>query len=115
MKATKIDRRIRRHSRVRSKVEGSTDRPRLAIFRAHQHIYAQLIDDATGKTLAEASDKALKTKGNKTEKAAQVGSAIAKKAESLSIKSVVFDRGGFKYHGRIKALADAAREAGLKF
>lgn len=115
MKATKIDKRIRRHGRVRAVISGSSDRPRLAVFRAHQHIYAQLIDDVSGKTLAAASDKDLKVKGNKTEKAAQVGSAIAKKAETLGLQTVVFDRGGFKYHGRVKALAEAARQAGLKF
>jgi len=115
MKASKIDKRIRRHGRVRSKISGSSDRPRLAVFRAQQHIYAQLIDDNSGKTLAQASDLGLKAKGTKSELAAQVGSMIAKKAEGLSVKRVVFDRGGFKYHGRIKALADAARAAGLEF
>jgi|SRR5579872_1310347 len=115
MKATKIDKRIRRHDRVRTKISGTKDRPRLAIFRANQHIYAQLIDDSSGKTLASVSDLDPKLKGNKSEKATQVGTMIAKKAEGLSVAAVVFDRGGFKYHGRVKALADAARAAGLKF
>ena len=115
MKSTKLDKRIRRHGRVRSKISGTEKRPRLSVFRAAQHIYAQLIDDVTGKTLAAASDKDLKGKTNKTEKATQVGTAIAKKAEGLKITEIVFDRGGFKYHGRVKALADAARAAGLKF
>jgi large subunit ribosomal protein L18 len=120
----KIERRTRRSTRVRSVVSGSASRPRLAVFRANQNIYAQLIDDVNGKTLASAST--LKSKGaaktakssasgSKTDSAAAVGKAIAEKAIELKIKEVVFDRGGFKYHGRVKALAEAARGAGLKF
>ncbi len=107
--------RIRRHKRVRAKITGLSQRPRLVVFRANQHIYAQIIDDATQKTLAQASSLELKSKGKKSEKAAEVGQLIAKKAQEKKVESVVFDRGGYKYHGRVKALADAAREAGLKF
>jgi large subunit ribosomal protein L18 len=117
----KIERRNRRSTRVRSVVSGSAERPRLAVFRANQNIYAQLIDDVSGKTLAQAST--LKSKGaakstatgSKSDSAAAVGKAIAEKAIELKIKAVVFDRGGFKYHGRVKALAEAARGAGLQF
>src|SRR5689334_20320377 len=98
MKATKLDKRIRRHGRIRARISGAAQRPRLAVFRANQHIYVQLIDDSSGKTLAESSDRNLKSKGTKSELAAQVGTAIAKKAEGLGVKAVVFDRGGFKYH-----------------
>ena len=128
----KIERRTRRSTRVRSVVSGSASRPRLAVFRANQNIYAQLIDDVNGKTLASASTLKSKTAGkaaaktdskapkssatgSKTDSAAAVGKAIAEKAIELKIKEVVFDRGGFKYHGRVKALAEAARGAGLKF
>ena len=111
----KIQKRIRRHARVRSVVNGTDTRPRLAVFRANQHIYAQLIDDVSQKTLASASTLEVKGTGNKTELAAQVGTAISKKAQDHNITEVVFDRGGFKYHGRVKALAEAAREGGLKF
>jgi large subunit ribosomal protein L18 len=111
----KREKRVRRHNRVRSKVEGQSDRPRLAIFRANQHIYAQVIDDATQKTLASASSMELKSKAKKSEVAAEVGTLIAKKAQDAKVKQVVFDRGGYRYHGRVKALAEAAREAGLEF
>lgn len=111
----KIAKRVRRHGRVRAKISGDANRPRLAVFRANQHIYAQIIDDATQKTLASVSTMELKTKGTKTDAAVAVGKAIADKAVALKISAVVFDRGGYKYHGRVKALADAAREAGLKF
>ena len=111
----KIERRLRRHSRVRSIVSGTVARPRLAVFRANQNIYAQLIDDVSGKTLASASTLKTETKGTKSEKAAFVGQEIAKKALELNVKEVVFDRGGFRYHGRVKALAEAARTAGLTF
>ena len=110
--------RERRQDRIRRKVQGTTDRPRLAVFRSGKHIYAQLIDDSVGKTLASASTLGKKGKGNlgdTVEGAKQIGTSIAQKAKGLKIESVVFDRGGFRYHGRIKALADAAREAGLKF
>lgn len=111
----KIAKRVRRHGRVRAKLSGDAKRPRLAVFRANQHIYAQLIDDVNQKTLASASDMDLKAKGKKADIAAEVGKAIAEKAAAQKITEVVFDRGGFQYHGRVKALAEAAREAGLKF
>jgi large subunit ribosomal protein L18 len=110
----KIEKRVRRHNRVRARVTGTEARPRLVVFRANQHIYAQIVDDASGKTLAAASDAEIKT-GKKADKAAQVGAEIAKLAVAKKISEVVFDRGGYQYHGRVKALAEAAREAGLKF
>ena len=107
--------RARRHRRVRVHVAGSTERPRLAVFRSLSHIYAQLIDDGEGRTLASASTLDLKVKANDVGAAQKVGQAIAQKAQAAGFKAVVFDRGGFLYHGRVKALADAAREAGLEF
>jgi large subunit ribosomal protein L18 len=107
--------RSKRHRRVRINVSGTQERPRLAVFRSLNHVYAQLIDDGASRTLAAASTVELKAKGNGMADAAQVGKAIAQKAKAAGVSSVVFDRGGFLYHGRIKALADAAREAGLKF
>jgi large subunit ribosomal protein L18 len=99
---------------VRERVAGSAERPRLAVFRSLSHIYAQVIDDRSGNTLAAASDLDVGT-GKKSEKAKQVGKAIAERAKAKGIGEVVFDRGGYRYHGRVKALADAARESGLKF
>ena len=113
-----IDRRSargRRHRRVRVHVAGTAARPRLAVFRSLHHIYAQLIDDETGRTLAAASTIELKGAGKDAAAAQKVGQAIARKAQDAGVKQVVFDRGGFLYHGRVKALADAAREAGLEF
>lgn len=107
--------RSRRHRRVRVHVEGTPQRPRLAVFRSLNHIYAQLIDDAQGRTLAAASTLEQKAKGNGVAQATEVGKSIAAKAKAAGVSQVVFDRGGFLYHGRIKALADAAREAGLEF
>ena len=109
--------RSRRHTRIRAKVKGESKRPRLAVFRSGKHIYAQVIDDVKGVTLVSASslEKDLKSAGDTVEGAKKVGATIAERAKSKSIENVVFDRGGFQYHGRIKALADAAREAGLKF
>ena len=107
--------RLKRHRRVRVHVTGTKERPRLAVFRSLNHVYAQLIDDAGSHTLAAASTVALKAKGNGMAEAAKVGVEIAAKAKAVGVTSVVFDRGGFLYHGRIKALADAAREAGLEF
>jgi large subunit ribosomal protein L18 len=107
--------RLKRHKRVRVHVTGTKERPRLAVFRSLNHLYAQLIDDAGNHTLAAASTVALKAKGNGMDEAAKVGKEIAAKAKAAGVSSVVFDRGGFLYHGRIKALADAAREAGLEF
>jgi large subunit ribosomal protein L18 len=107
--------RARRHRRVRLHVAGSAERPRLAVFRSLNHIYAQLIDDQSGRTLAAASTLQLKSRANSVDAAQKVGQAIAQKAAAAGVKAVVFDRGGFLYHGRVKALADAAREAGLEF
>jgi large subunit ribosomal protein L18 len=109
--------RRRRHARVRKTLQGTVERPRLAVFRSLTHIYAQVIDDWQGKTLVAASDleKEVKVKGNKTSSAAAVGELIGKRAVEKGVKQVVFDRGGFQYHGRVKALADGARKAGLEF
>ena len=109
--------RDRRHNRIRRTVVGTAERPRLAVFRSGKHIYAQVIDDAKGVTIVAAStlDKDLKGAGDTIAGAKKIGAKIAEKAKGLKIEAVVFDRGGFQYHGRIKALADAAREAGLKF
>ena len=107
--------RLKRHKRVRVHVAGTSQRPRLAVFRSINHLYAQLIDDAASHTVASASTVELKAKGNGMTQAQEVGRAIAAKAKAAGVQSVVFDRGGFLYHGRIKALADAAREAGLEF
>jgi large subunit ribosomal protein L18 len=107
--------RLKRHRRVRVRMSGTAERPRLAVYRSLNHVYAQLIDDAGGRTLAAASTVELKAKGNGMAEAAKVGKAIADKAQTAGVHQVVFDRGGFLYHGRIKALADAAREAGLEF
>ena len=109
--------RERRHRRIRGKVAGTAERPRLAVFRSNKGIFAQLIDDESGKTLAGASWLGLKKsfKGNKVEQAAEVGEAVAEAAKKAGIDEVVFDRGGYLYHGRVKALADGAREGGLKF
>jgi large subunit ribosomal protein L18 len=108
--------RIRRHRRVRKGVSGTAERPRLVVFRSNRGIEAQLIDDAAGKTLAAASSLGLAKsfKGNKVAQAAEVGKALASAAKSAGIETAVFDRGGYLYHGRVKALADAAREGGLK-
>jgi large subunit ribosomal protein L18 len=107
--------RQRRHRRIRVALSGTTQRPRLNVFRSLQHIYAQVIDDTTGNTLAAASTLGADVTGNKTERAKAVGKTIAERAKEKGINTVVFDRGGYLYHGRIKALADAAREAGLEF
>ena len=106
--------RISRHKRVRAKIKGTAKVPRLCVFRSARHIYAQLIDDTTGKTLAQVKDFEIKIKG-KQEKAKEAGKQVALKALDLKIKKVVFDRGGYKYHGRVKAVADGAREGGLEF
>ena len=108
--------RERRHRRVRGKVFGTAERPRLVVFRSNRGIEAQLVDDLEGKTLAAASWLQLRSfKGSKTEQAAEVGKLLAEHAKKAEIETVVFDRGGYLYHGRVKALADAAREGGLKF
>ncbi|MFC4335734.1 50S ribosomal protein L18 [Salininema proteolyticum] len=108
----------RRHFRLRKKIRGSEVRPRLAVFRSDKHITAQVINDVDGKTLAAASTVEASFgdfKGTKTEKATKIGEMVAERAKEAGVESVVFDRGGLKYHGRIAALADAAREGGLKF
>ncbi len=120
MKLTRKESLNRRHRRIRRVVNGTTERPRLAVFRSNQHIYAQVIDDVAQNTLVAASslDKALRTKlssGATCEASAQVGKLVAQRALEKGIKQVVFDRGGNLYHGRVKALAEAAREAGLDF
>lgn len=142
MKKEKKQKRYRRHKRVRAKIFGTAERPRLCVFRSAKHIYAQLIDDEKGKTLAEASDRELKgkrkkpasssavkrahqnaklltkeekVKSRKTAIAYEVGELIAKKALEKKIEKVIFDRGGYQYHGRVKALAEGAREGRLKF
>jgi large subunit ribosomal protein L18 len=110
------ERRARRHKRVRKDVVGSAERPRLVVFRSNRGIAAQLVDDLEGKTLAAASWLNLRTtKGTKTDQAAEVGKLLAQNAKKAGIERVVFDRGGYLYHGRVKALADAAREGGLQF
>lgn len=113
--STKVQKRERRVARIRAKVTGTQARPRLVVSRSLKHIYAQLIDDTSGSTIASASDVATKEKSTKTQRAATVGTTISKKAQEKGITEVVFDRNGNKYHGRTKAVADAAREAGLKF
>ncbi len=112
--------RLRRHARVRRRVEGSAERPRLAVYRSLSHIYAQVIEDGKGHTVASACSldapiKEQKNGGNKTSVATLVGKLIAERAKAAGVTKVVFDRGGFLYHGRVKAVADAAREAGLEF
>jgi len=112
--------RLKRHLRVRKKIQGTTERPRLNVFRSSKHIYAQLIDDVTGVTIVSAStlDKDLKASignGGSVEAATKVGQLVAERAKAKGYAVVVFDRGGYLYHGRIQALADAAREAGLEF
>ena len=112
----KNEERVRRHKRVRNVVNGTPDCPRLNVFRSNANIFAQVIDDTTGKTLCATSSVELKLEnGGNVEAAKKVGEAIAKKCLAAKIESVRFDRGGYVYHGRVQALADAAREAGLKF
>ena len=105
--------RYRRHLRVRKRVSGTAERPRLVVFRSLKHIYAQLVDDTTSRTLATVSDQ--KLTGKKSEKSTEVWKLIAQKAKDAGVSSVVFDRAGYRYHGRVKAVADGAREGGLEF
>jgi large subunit ribosomal protein L18 len=110
--------RIRRHTRVRKRVQGTAERPRLAVYRSNKHISAQVIDDSTGKTLASAGTVEATLRTNATgniDAAKTVGALVADRAKAVGVTTVVFDRGGFRYHGRVAALADAAREAGLEF
>jgi large subunit ribosomal protein L18 len=116
-KIEKKEIRNRIHRRIRRKLAGTAERPRLAIFRSVAHIYAQVIDDAQGSTIVSASsvDKGARTNGGNVAAAKTIGKLVAQRAQEKGIKKVVFDRGGYQYHGRVKALADAAREAGLEF
>jgi large subunit ribosomal protein L18 len=109
--------RLRIHERIRARVSGSAERPRLAVYRSLKHIYAQVIDDRAGRTLVSASsnDKGSSVNGGNVAGAKEIGRAVAERAKEKGITRVVFDRGGYLYHGRVKALADAAREAGLEF
>jgi len=110
----KTEKRIRLKKKIRTKISGTKVRPRLSVFRSNKFIYAQIIDDTAGKTLAEASDVKI-TSGTKTERAKKVGQMIKEACDKISVSQVVFDRNGFKYTGRVKLVADASREAGLKF
>ena len=117
MALSKLERRHRIKNRIRKIISGNASKPRLSVFRSNKEIAAQLIDDISGKTLVDISSrsKEIKSKGTKLEVAAQVGKALAEKATKAGIENVAFDRNGYLYHGRVKALADGAREAGLKF
>ncbi len=117
MRGSRTDARQRRHVRVRKRIHGTAARPRLAVFRSNRYIYAQIIDDDAGRTLAAASSReaALADKTLTVETAAEVGKLVAARAADAGVNSVVFDRGGYQYHGRVKALAEAARKAGLTF
>ena len=119
-KVSRTEVRLQKHRRMRNKISGTTERPRLCVFRSNNHMYAQVIDDTVGKTLVSASTlqkevKADLEKTNNVEAASKLGTVIAQRALEKGIKAVVFDRGGYIYHGKVKALADAAREAGLEF
>ncbi len=111
---SKIERRNKIKTRIRGKISGTPERPRMTVFRSNKQIYVQLVDDMAGKTLAAASSKGIE-EGTKSEIAAKVGKAIAEKALALGVTEIVFDRNGYLFHGRVKSLADAAREGGLKF
>jgi large subunit ribosomal protein L18 len=113
----RLEARRRRHVRVRKAVVGTSERPRLSVFRSNRYLYAQVIDDKTGRTLAAASSQeaSLRSKTLSVETATEIGKLVAERAKSAGVGAVVFDRGGFTYHGRIKALADAARASGLEF
>jgi large subunit ribosomal protein L18 len=111
---THAERRFKRHLRVRNKITGTSERPRLVVFRSLKHIYAQLVDDSARRTIATVSDLGIE-QGKKGERAAEVGKLIAERAKAAGISRVVFDRAGYRYHGRIKAVADGARKGGLEF
>lgn len=117
MQLTKKKRRKRIHYRIRNKISGTPQRPRLNIFRSNKFIYAQIIDDISGSTLAQASsyESGIANEGSKSEQSKKVGTLLAERCKAANIENVIFDRGGYLYHGRVKALADGAREAGLKF
>jgi len=116
-KVSSNEARVKRHARIRKKISGTAETPRLNVFRSNANIYAQIIDDAGGRTIAAAStlEKDFAGGGTKKEQAKKVGIAVAKKAAAAGVKQVVFDRGGYQYHGRVKELADGAREGGLEF
>ena len=116
MRGTRAEARKRRHYRVRRKLHGDATRPRLAVFRSNRYIYAQIIDDEAGRTVVAASSQepSLRDRSLTVDTAAEVGKLVAQRAKDAGVETVVFDRGGFKYHGRVKALAEAAREGGLK-
>ena len=116
-KQAKNETRLVRHARVRKKISGTPERPRLSVYKSLTGIYAQIIDDVNGKTLVAAStlDKEVKTKASNIEAAKEVCALVAKRAKKAGIKTIVFDRGGYQYHGKVKALAEAAREGGLEF
>ena len=111
---TRAEQRFRRHMRVRKRVEGTAERPRLVVYRSLKHIYAQIVDDQSRRTLLTVSDLT-NGEGRKAERALVVGKALAERAKAAGVTQVIFDRGGFLFHGRVKALADAAREGGLQF
>lgn len=111
---TREQKRVRRHLRVRRRIAGTAERPRLVVFRSLKHIYAQIVDDTTGRTLMTVSSQVV-TDGKKSDRSTAVGKAIAEKAKAAGITRVVFDRAGYKYHGRVKAVAEGAREGGLEF
>lgn len=117
MRGSRASSRGRRHSRVRRKISGTAQRPRLTVFRSNRYIYAQVVDDLEGRTLAAASSQESDLRGSplNVDTAAKVGSLLGERAKEAGVSSVVFDRAGYKFHGRVKALADAAREAGLEF
>lgn len=115
MALSKIERKIRIKRRIRKRLSGTTERPRLCVYRSNKQIYAQIVDDSEGKTLIHASSKEITDATNKVDQAGKVGELIAKKAIEAGITSIVFDRGGYLYHGRVKSLGDAARNGGLKF
>ena len=117
MATTKLERRKKIRSRIRGKISGTAERPRLSVYRSNKEVYVQLINDEAGSTIVAAStrDKDFTRTGNKVEQSKNIGTAVAKKAAEKGITTVVFDRGGFLYHGRVKAVAEGAREGGLKF
>ena len=112
---TREEKRVRRHIRVRNTISGTAERPRLVVFRSLKHITAQLVDDTQGRTLFTVTSASIEGEGKKTEKSAAVGKRVAERAKEAGITRVVFDRAGYKYHGRVKAVADGAREGGLEF
>lgn len=115
---TKRQNRSRRHERVKAVIKGTSERPRVSVFKSNKHVFVQFIDDKSGKTILSSkviSGKKSKMRGTKTDKAGKVGEMLAEKAKEAGIKEVVFDRGGFKYHGRVKAVSDGLRKGGLKF